>query len=151
MVSACIHYNYTIDVELNNKKKEARFEQVQEQKWETIKVNRKSEYKPVIIGIGTAVLFAGILLVDNGIKPIILERGKCVEERIRDVEEFAQNRKFSTTSNIQFGEGGAGTFSDGKLTTGIKDSRIRFILETFVACGAPSEILYLAKPHIGTD
>ena len=147
-----IHYNYTIDVELNNKKKEARFEQVQEQKWETIKVNRKSEYKPVIIGMGPAGLFAGILLVDNGIKPIILERGKCVEERIRDVEEFAQNRKFSTTSNIQFGEGGAGTFSDGKLNTGNSANMYsRKVLEEFVRFGAPKEILYTAKPHIGTD
>lgn len=147
-----IHYNYTIDVELKNKKRETKFEQVQEQKWETIKVNRKSEYKPVIIGMGPAGLFAGILLVDNGIKPIILERGKCVEERIRDVEEFAQNRKFSTTSNIQFGEGGAGTFSDGKLNTGNSANMYsRKVLEEFVKFGAPKEILYTAKPHIGTD
>jgi len=147
-----IHYNYTIDVELKNKKRETKFEQVQEQKWETIKVNRKSEYKPVIIGMGPAGLFAGILLVDNGIKPIILERGKCVEERIRDVEEFAQNRKFSTTSNIQFGEGGAGTFSDGKLNTGNSANMYsQKVLEEFVRFGAPKEILYTAKPHIGTD
>lgn len=147
-----IHYNYTIDVELKNKKRETKFEQVQEQKWETIKVNRKSEYKPVIIGMGPAGLFAGILLVDNGIKPIILERGKCVEERIRDVEEFAQNRKFSITSNIQFGEGGAGTFSDGKLNTGNSANMYsQKVLEEFVRFGAPKEILYIAKPHIGTD
>ena len=147
-----IHYNYTIDVELKNKKREAKFEQVQEQKWEPIKVNRKSEYKPVIIGMGPAGLFAGILLVDNGIKPIILERGKCVEERIKDVEEFAQNRKFSTTSNIQFGEGGAGTFSDGKLNTGNSANMYsQKVLEEFVRFGAPKEILYTAKPHIGTD
>lgn len=147
-----IHYNYTIDVDLKNKKREAKFEQVQEQKWKPIKVNRTSEYKPVIIGMGPAGLFAGILLVDNGIKPIILERGKCVEERIRDVEEFAQNRKFSTTSNIQFGEGGAGTFSDGKLNTGNSANMYsQKVLEEFVRFGAPKEILYTAKPHIGTD
>ena len=147
-----IHYNYAIDVELKNKKRKTKFEQVQEQKWEKIKVNRKSEYKPVIIGMGPAGLFAGILLVDNGIKPIILERGKCVEERIRDVEEFAQNRKFSTTSNIQFGEGGAGTFSDGKLNTGNSANMYsQKVLEEFVRFGAPKEILYTAKPHIGTD
>ena len=68
--------------------------------------------------MGPAGLFAGLLLVENGIKPIILERGKCVEERIKDVENFISNREFLTTSNIQFGEGGAGTFSDGKLNTG---------------------------------
>ena len=79
-----IHYNYTIDIELKNKKKEKRYEQVEEYKFPTINVNRKSEYNPVIIGAGPAGLFAGLILVDNGIKPIILERGKQVEERIKN-------------------------------------------------------------------
>ncbi len=102
--------------------------------------------------MGPAGLFAGLLLVDNGIKPIILERGKSVEERIKDVEDFANNRKFSTVSNIQFGEGGAGTFSDGKLNTGSSANMYsKKVLEEFVRFGAPKEILYTAKPHIGTD
>ena len=147
-----IFYNYTIDVELKNKKKETKFEQVEINKFTKINVNRKSNYQPVIIGTGPAGLFAGLIMVDNGIKPIILERGKQIEERIKDVEEFVQNRKFNTASNIQFGEGGAGTFSDGKLNTGNSSNvYTRKVLEEFVKFGAPKEILYTAKPHIGTD
>lgn len=147
-----IYYNYTLDIELKDKKKEKRYEQVEEYKFPAINVMRKSEYSPVIIGSGPAGLFAGLILVDNGIKPIILERGKQIEERIKDVEEFAQNRKFNVSSNIQFGEGGAGTFSDGKLNTGNSSNMYsRKVLEEFVRFGAPAEILYTAKPHIGTD
>ena len=147
-----IYYNYSINVKLKDVKKENKFGKVKEEKWQEIEVKRNSKYKPVIIGMGPAGLFAGLLLVDNGIKPIILERGKCVEERIKDVENFANNRKFSSTSNIQFGEGGAGTFSDGKLNTGNSANMYsRKVLEEFVRFGAPEEILYTAKPHIGTD
>lgn len=147
-----IFLNYAIDIQLNEKKRENKFTQVKEEKWPQIEVKRNSEYRPVIIGMGPAGLFAGLLLVDNGIKPIILERGKSVEERIKDVEDFANNRKFSTVSNIQFGEGGAGTFSDGKLNTGSSANMYsKKVLEEFVRFGAPKEILYTAKPHIGTD
>ena len=147
-----IFYNYTIDVQLKNKKKETKFEQVETNEFPSINVNRKSNYQPVIIGAGPAGLFAGLIMVDNGVKPIILERGKQIEERIKDVEEFIQNRKFNITSNIQFGEGGAGTFSDGKLNTGnSSNAYTRKVLEEFVKFGAPKEILYTAKPHIGTD
>ena len=147
-----IFYNYTIDVELKDKKKERRFEKVEQIELPKINVNRKSEYHPVIIGAGPAGLFAGLIMVNNGVKPIILERGKQIEERIKDVEDFIQNRKFNTVSNIQFGEGGAGTFSDGKLNTGNSSNvYTRKVLEEFVKFGAPKEILYTAKPHIGTD
>ena len=114
-------------------------------------ISKRPENRPVVVGFGPAGMFAALVLAKAGLQPLVLERGKCVEERKKDVLDFWENGVLHTDSNIQFGEGGAGTFSDGKLTTGIKDSRIRFILETFVACGAPSEILYLAKPHIGTD
>ena len=146
-----INYNYTIDIELKDKKKESKYEKVEEYKFPEIKNVRKSKYRPVIIGAGPAGLFAGLILVQNGIKPIILERGKKVEERIKDVEEFIQNKKFNTSSNIQFGEGGAGTFSDGKLNTGNSSVFSRKVLEEFIKFGAPKEILYTAKPHIGTD
>lgn len=147
-----IYYNYTIDLELKDRNKEKKYEQVEEYKFPEIKITRKSEYAPVIIGTGPAGLFAGLILVDNGIKPIILERGKQVEERIKDVEEFIKNKKFNISSNIQFGEGGAGTFSDGKLNTGNSlGIYSRKVLEEFVRFGAPAEILYTAKPHIGTD
>ena len=147
-----IFLNYAIDIQLKDTKRENKFTQVKEEKWPQIEVKRNSKYRPVIIGMGPAGLFAGLLLVDNGIEPIILERGKSVEERIKDVEDFANNRKFSTVSNIQFGEGGAGTFSDGKLNTGSSANMYsKKVLEEFVRFGAPKEILYTAKPHIGTD
>ena len=147
-----IYYNYTIDIELKDKKKERKFEQVEKIEFPKVNVNIKSDYHPVIIGAGPAGLFAGLIMVENGIKPIILERGKQIDERIKDIEEFVQNRKFNTTSNIQFGEGGAGTFSDGKLNTGNSSNvYTRKVLEEFVKFGAPKEILYTAKPHIGTD
>ena len=107
----------------------------------------------VIIGAGPAGLFCAYYLALSGLRPILLERGKTVEHRKEDVDAFWQNGKLLTSSNVQFGEGGAGTFSDGKLNTLVKDKfgRNRFVLETFVKFGAPSKILYDFKPHIGTD
>ena len=109
--------------------------------------------RPVIVGSGPAGLFAGYLLSKMGYKPIIIERGCQVEERIKDVNNFWETGKLNTNSNVQFGEGGAGTFSDGKLNTLIKDenNRMKYVFETFVSFGAPEEILYSFKPHIGTD
>ena len=146
-----IHYNYIFDVKLKNSKKEAKFQKVEEYVFPKINIKRKSEIQPVIVGAGPAGLFAGIILIENGVKPIILERGKSVDERIKDIQEFITNRKFNVSSNIQFGEGGAGTFSDGKLNTGNTNIYSRKVLEEFVRFGAPEEILYTAKPHIGTD
>ena len=147
-----IYFNYALNVELKDKKKEKRYEHVEECQFPKINITRNSNYQPVIIGAGPAGLFAGLILVDNGQKPIILERGKKVEERIKDIEEFIQNKNFNVSSNIQFGEGGAGTFSDGKLNTGNSSSIYsKKVLEEFVRFGAPEEILYTAKPHIGTD
>ncbi len=107
----------------------------------------------VIVGAGPAGLFAAYILTEAGFKPIIIERGKKVEERVKDVETFWQRRMLNPESNVQFGEGGAGTFSDGKLNTLIKDKRHlgQKVLDIFVACGAPEEISYKHNPHIGTD
>jgi uncharacterized FAD-dependent dehydrogenase len=111
----------------------------------------RSDLRPVIVGTGPAGLFAGLVLAIAGRAPILLERGKPVEERAADVGAFLGSRVLDPDSNVQFGEGGAGTFSDGKLTTQIKDPRCRKALEEFVAAGAPEEILYKNRPHIGTD
>ncbi len=109
--------------------------------------------RPVIVGMGPAGLFCAYYLAINGYKPIVIERGKDVEQRSKDVEYFWKTGKLNTESNVQFGEGGAGTFSDGKLNTMVKDKfgRNKAVLETFVKFGAPASICYINKPHIGTD
>lgn len=108
--------------------------------------------RPLVVGLGPCGLFAGLILAQMGFKPIILERGKEVRERTVDTFGLWRKRKLNSESNVQFGEGGAETFSDGKLYTQIKDPQHhgRKVLEEFVAAGAPEEILYLSKPHIGT-
>ena len=106
---------------------------------------------PVIVGSGPAGLFAGLLLAQNGYRPVILERGCDVDTRTKDIAGFRRNGTLNLQSNVQFGEGGAGTFSDGKLTTLINDPRCKKVLREFVAAGAPQDILYVNKPHIGTD
>ncbi len=107
--------------------------------------------RPIIAGFGPCGMFAGLILAEMGYRPIILERGRRIEERIKDVDSFWKNGILDNESNVQFGEGGAGLFSDGKLTTQIRDPRVRKVLEEFVQAGGPPELLYKQKPHIGTD
>ncbi len=109
------------------------------------------ERRPLVAGLGPAGLFAAYTLAKNGAKPIVVERGQDVVRRALAVESFWAGGAFNPRSNVQFGEGGAGAFSDGKLTTGISDPRCALALRILCDCGAPEEILYLAKPHIGTD
>ncbi len=111
----------------------------------------KPDKRPIVVGFGPAGMFCALALAKAGLCPIVLERGRDVDSRTADVERFFKTNELDENSNIQFGEGGAGTFSDGKLNTGIKDPRIRAVLETFVRHGADECILYDAKPHIGTD
>ncbi|MBQ9015573.1 MAG: NAD(FAD)-utilizing dehydrogenase [Firmicutes bacterium] len=107
--------------------------------------------RPVIAGFGPCGIFAALILAEAGLRPIVLERGKRAEERLRDVQRFWEQGILDPESNVQFGEGGAGTFSDGKLTTGIRDVRIRKVLQVFTEAGADPAILYQQRPHIGTD
>lgn len=124
-------------------------EEIEEESYSIPKLS--SSIQPVVVGSGPCGLFASYVLAKAGLKPILLERGKRVEERIKDVENFWQGGVLSLDSNVQFGEGGAGTFSDGKLTSRSKDPRGRLIIDKFIEFGAPKEISYMKKPHIGTD
>jgi hypothetical protein len=108
-------------------------------------------HRALVVGMGPCGLFAAKRLAEAGVQVTLVERGRPVEQRVRDVERFWQIGELDTVSNVQFGEGGAGTFSDGKLTTRLNHPRLRHVLESFVAFGAPENILFEARPHIGTD
>ncbi len=114
-------------------------------------LRRTSKLRPVIVGFGPAGFFAALILARAGLKPVVFERGNDVDTRTRDVKSFWSARRLNTSSNVQFGEGGAGTFSDGKLTTGIKDPLCRKVIDELAMHGAPEEIKYSSHPHIGTD
>jgi len=111
----------------------------------------EAKTRPVVVGSGPAGLFCALVLATVGLSPIVLERGKTSSERVKDVEKFFTSGVLNRESNVQFGEGGAGAFSDGKLTTGIKDPHLKIVLEELVKLGAPEDILIAQKPHIGTD
>ena len=149
-----VHYIYTVDVSLPQEDrylKRAKDAMKAPQAAPFTVPQAAFETRPVVAGAGPAGLFAAWVLAKAGAKPILMERGKPVDERTRDVDVMLQKGQLDPESNIQFGEGGAGAFSDGKLTTGTKSPHQRVVLETFVECGAPEDILYLQKPHIGTD
>ena len=149
-----VHFTAIIDIKADNEnkilKKCKNAVLVEEYKYDLPKCGKLPK-RPVIIGSGPCGMFAALILAQCGQKPIIIERGRDVDSRTRDVDEFWSGGVLDEKSNVQFGEGGAGTFSDGKLNTGTKDKRIRKVLEEFAENGSPKEILYLAKPHIGTD
>ncbi len=159
-----LFYVYTVDVEVKNEnelKKRIKRQNVSNIQFQPkekayfieVRGAKPLAHRPVVIGTGPAGLFCGYELARLGYRPILLERGGSVDERLRDVEAFWNTGVLNTHSNVQFGEGGAGTFSDGKLNTLVHDSEGRNmrVLEIFVENGAPGEILYQNKPHIGTD
>ena len=153
-----VHFTYSVDVEIAldeqqivKKCKSNKAQIVKPYVYEMPVNNRVSQFRPIVVGFGPAGMLAGVVLAEAGLRPIILERGKDIDARQRDVNEFWTKAKLDEESNVQFGEGGAGTFSDGKLTTGIKSPFIRKVLDELYEAGAPEEILYSSKPHIGTD
>jgi len=149
-----ISYNVIIDIKDEDYVKFENKTNVQIFELKNVKLNYikwKDTLRPVVVGFGPAGIFASLYLARSNARPIIIERGSEMDERIKDVEDFINNKKMNESSNIQFGEGGAGTFSDGKLTTNVKDDLLTFIIEEFVHYGAPSDILYKSLPHIGTD
>jgi len=151
-----VFFVYSVDIEIDDEQKYVKIKNVsiaptKEEGSREARLKGKPSLRPVIVGSGPAGLFAALTLAEAGLNPIIIERGYPAPERAVHVETFWSEAKLDPNSNVQFGEGGAGTFSDGKLTTGINDYRIRKVLDELVTLGAPSEIKYLAKPHIGTD
>ncbi len=145
-----IHYVYAVEAEADSLPKLKNVRQLNESSG--FKVAKKAlKTRPVVVGMGPCGLFAAYVLALSGNPPIVLERGCDVDARTKTVEQFWQTGVLDKNCNVQFGEGGAGTFSDGKLTTRIGDRRQKFVLEAFVKFGAPEDILYKAKAHIGTD
>lgn len=155
-----IKYVYTVDIKTANEK-----QILKKQKGNQVSLVTEKPYcfpesgtlfmkhRPIIVGSGPAGLFCAYMLALHGYKPVVFERGASVDERTKDIQDFWNGGRLKADSNVQFGEGGAGTFSDGKLNTLVKDAdgRNRKVLEIFVDNGAPEEILYINKPHIGTD
>ena len=149
-----VHYSYSVDIDIKNEDKFLKDKNISKLKSTIspeVQLNMNKSIKPVVIGAGPAGIFAALTFVQNGYKPLIVEQGQSVEERKKSVDLFTNNGILNTNSNVQFGEGGAGTFSDGKLTSGISSPYCKKVLKEFVNFGAPDQILYLTKPHIGTD
>ena len=150
-----IHYVYTVGVTVRGDERKlvrrCRTAAIVQDKTYPIPRIAPPQTRPVIVGFGPAGMFAALLLARAGARPIVLERGPDAQTRSAQIAAFRAGGPFDPECNVQFGEGGAGTFSDGKLNTGVKNERIGWILEQFAEAGASADILYDAKPHIGTD
>ena len=148
-------FSYVIDCQVKNEKKHLKNKDVQEtpdERYVFVESGQKElKARPVVVGFGPAGIFASLILAQAGYRPIIIERGSEVNKRYEKVQTFWKTGKLDTECNVQYGEGGAGTFSDGKLTTRSKDKRARKVLEEFVKFGAKEDILIEQHPHIGTD
>lgn len=152
-----IDFIYTVDANVKNQQKilKKRLPNVSEAPDLTYKMPQPGQkplsHRPLVIGFGPAGMFSALLLAQQGYRPIVLERGGQVDERVKSINQFWEKGVLDPHSNVQFGEGGAGTFSDGKLTSRVRDLRGRKVLQEFVLAGAPDDILYHAHPHVGTD
>ena len=152
-----VRYIYTVETALPNEAAVVRsapgrnISLTEREQYSFPEVRRSSSLPPVVVGMGPAGLFAALFLARNGLPCVILERGQDIDRRTRDVENFWSTGTLDEGSNVQFGEGGAGTFSDGKLTTGTHDRRISAVLDALVEAGAPADVKYSHRPHIGTD
>lgn len=152
-----VHFQVSVGVTLENEEEKvlsqcegAKISRFQPYRYELPPCRRLAK-RPVVVGFGPAGMFAALILAQAGQRPIVVERGADVDKRTRQVDAFWKDGALNPESNVQFGEGGAGTFSDGKLNTGTKDGRAGKVLEELTKAGAPEEILYEAKPHVGTD
>ncbi len=149
-----VHFSYSIDMNLENENKllkNKNVSKIEKIRFPEIVTKLDKSIRPIIIGSGPSGLFAALTFIQNGYKPIVVEQGDTVDRRKQAVDNFVNSGILNINSNVQFGEGGAGTFSDGKLTTSINSPYCHKVLEEFVKFGAPDQILYLTKPHIGTD
>lgn len=147
-------YVYSVDVEMENEEKYINLKNVrfiEKQRYEVKKVENFQGKRPVVIGSGPSGVFAGLILAESGLKPIIIEQGKNVDNREKDVYDFFNGGELKKYSNVQFGEGGAGTFSDGKLNTNTNNFRMQKIYDEFIEAGSEKKIAYMSKPHVGTD
>ena len=153
-----IRFNYSVNLQFEGEQKLVKnlkdkdiITEAEAFKEDIVPGHKRLSHRPVVIGMGPAGIFAGLLLARKGYKPLLIERGEDVDSRTSSVDNFWRTGKLKGESNVQFGEGGAGTFSDGKLTTRIKDRRCDYVLDELVKFGAPKEIIYSGKPHVGTD
>ncbi len=147
-----IKYNAIIALELENDLEEKFINLKYKLERSGLEYNKKSlDLSPIVVGFGPSGIFAGLALARMGLNPIIIEQGKPVDERIKDINDFWNSGKLNKYSNVQFGEGGAGTFSDGKLNSNISNELTKKVIVELVKYGAPKEILYISKPHIGSD
>ena len=150
-----IHFTISLDVEADGEgkllKRLRNAAHLDRAEYRPPVLTKKPKHRPVVVGFGPAGMFAALALAESGAEPIVLERGYDADKRAAVVELYRSTGRLDPECNVQFGEGGAGTFSDGKLTTGIRDERIGYVLRRLAEFGAPEEITFLAKPHIGTD